>query len=193
MKKLVALILAMMLAIGCISFASAEDEKVLKVGLASMSAQFDPGYSIGIQTIKVFYNIYDTLLTTSPEGEIVGQLAESWNWVDDKTLDVKIRPNVTFHNGEACTSEDVFYTFDRFLQGFGDGTVRVLYETLDKVEIIDELTVRFYLTLPSRTAWVPFGAPTSFPRITWKRSARKPSRRPPSAPAPSRWNMPPKS
>ena len=148
MKKLVALILAMMLAIGCISFASAEDEKVLKVGLASMSFQFDPGYSIGIQTIKVFYNIYDTLLTTSPEGEIVGQLAESWNWIDDKTLDVKIRPNVTFHNGEACTSEDVFFTFDRFLQGFGDGTVRVLYETLDKVEIIDELTVRFYLNRP---------------------------------------------
>ena len=38
MKKLVALILAMMLAIGCISFASAEDEKVLKVGITSMSA-----------------------------------------------------------------------------------------------------------------------------------------------------------
>lgn len=148
MKKLVALVLAMMLAIGCASFASAAEEKVLKVGIASMSAQFDPGYSIGIQTIKVFYNIYDTLLTTSPEGEIVGQLAESWNWIDDKTLDVKIRPNVTFHNGEACTAEDVFFTFDRCLQGFGDGTVRVLYETLDKVEIIDDLTVRFYLNRP---------------------------------------------
>ena len=145
MKKLVALVLAMMLALSCISFAAAEEEKVLKVGITSMSAQFDPGYSIGIQTIKIFYNIYDTLLTTNTEGEIVGQLAESWNWVDDKTLDVKIRPNVTFHNGEACTSEDVFYTFDRLIQGFGDGTVRILYETLDTVEVIDELTVRFHL------------------------------------------------
>lgn len=61
---------------------------------------------------------------------------------------MKIRPNETFHNGEACTAEDVFFTFDRCLQGFGDGTVRVLYETLDKVEIIDDLTVRFYLNRP---------------------------------------------
>lgn len=145
MKKLLSLLLAMVLVLGCVNFAAADEERVLKVGVASIAAQFDPGHSIGIQTIKVFYNIYDTLLTTDKEGQIVGQLAKSWNWIDDKTLDVTIHEGVTFHNGEACTSEDVFFTFDRILSGFGDGTIAVLYETLESVEIIDELTVRFHL------------------------------------------------
>jgi len=145
MKKLLSLVLALIMVIGCFGLATAEGERVLKVGVTSMSAQFDPGYSIGTQTIKIFYNIYDTLLTTDKEGKIAGQLAEKWNWVDDKTLDVTIHEGVTFHNGEPCTSEDVHFTFERILSGFGDGTVAVLLETLESVEIIDELTVRFHL------------------------------------------------
>lgn len=120
----------------------------LKVGLAALSTQLDPDRGIGIASIKVFYNIYDRLLFTDKDGEIVGQLAESWNWVDDKTLEVKIRDGVTFHNGEECTSDDVKFSFDRILSGFGDGTIAVLYETLESVDIVDELTVRFNLNRP---------------------------------------------
>lgn len=148
MKKLVALILtlALVMSLAPMTTVSAGERlDLLKVGIAAMTSQFDPGYSMGIQTIKIFYNIYDTLLTTDKEGNIVGNLAETWNWVDPVTLDVTIRPNVTFHNGEACTSDDVFFTFDRILSGFGDGTIAVLYDTLDSVEIIDDLTVRFHL------------------------------------------------
>lgn len=147
MKKTLALLLALLLMLTALPMmsAGAEQMDVLRVGIASMLSQFDPGYSIGIQSIKIFYNIFDTLLTTDKEGNIAGQLAEKWVWVDDKTLDVTIRDNVTFHNGEPCTSEDVFFTFDRILTGFGDGTIAVLYETLESVEIIDELTVRFHL------------------------------------------------
>ena len=76
MKKLLSLALALIMVIGCFGLATAEGERVLKVGVTSMSAQFDPGYSIGTQTIKIFYNIYDTLLTTDKEGKIAGQLAE---------------------------------------------------------------------------------------------------------------------
>lgn len=115
----------------------------LKVGVAAMSTQFDPGYSIGIQSIKVFYNIFDTLLTTDKDGKIVGQLAESFEWADDKTLNVKLRKGITFHNGETCTAEDVKFTFDRILSGFGDGTIAMLYETLESVQIVDDLTVQF--------------------------------------------------
>ena len=115
----------------------------LKIGLAAFPTTLDPNYGIGIASIKVFYNMFDTLLFTDKEGNITGQLAESWEWLDDTTLNIKIRPNVTFHNGEACTSEDVKFTFDRILNGYGDGTISVLYETLESVGIIDDLTVQF--------------------------------------------------
>lgn len=120
----------------------------LKIGLAAFPTTLDPNYGIGIASIKVFYNMFDTLLFTDKEGNITGQLAESWEWLDDTTLNIKIRPNVTFHNGEACTSEDVKFTFDRILNGYGDGTISVLYETLESVDIIDDLTVQFHLSAP---------------------------------------------
>ena len=129
--------------VGQSSAVATPNNDTLKVALAASSTQFDPGYSIGIASIKVFYNIFDTLLTTNKEGQIVGQLAESYNWVDDKTLEVKIRKGVTFQNGEPCTAEDVKFTFDRFLNGYGDGTVKLLYETLESIEVVDDLTVRF--------------------------------------------------
>ena len=121
---------------------------VLRVGLAALPTQLDPDYSIGIASIKLFYNIFDTLLFTDKEGNICGQLAESWEWVDDVTMNVTLREGVTFQNGEPCTADDVKFTFDRILSGYGDGTIAVLYETLDSVEKIDELTVQFKLKKP---------------------------------------------
>ncbi len=121
---------------------------VLRVGLAALPTDLDPDKSIGIASIKLFYNMFDTLLFTDKEGEICGQLAESWEWQDDTTLNVTLREGVTFQNGEPCTSEDVKFTFDRILSGYGDGTIAVLYETLDSVEIVDDLTVSFKLKEP---------------------------------------------
>ena len=51
---------------------------VLKVGLAALPTSLDPDYGIGIASIKLFYNMFDTLLFTDKEGNIVGRLAESW-------------------------------------------------------------------------------------------------------------------
>ena len=121
---------------------------VLRVGLAALPTDLDPDKSIGIASIKLFYNMFDTLLFTDKEGEICGQLAESWEWKDDTTLNVTLREGVTFQNGEPCTSEDVKFTFDRILSGYGDGTIAVLYETLDSVEIVDDLTITFKLKEP---------------------------------------------
>lgn len=90
---------------------------VLKIGLAALPTQLDPDRSIGIASIKLFYNIFDTLLFTDKEGNITGQLADSWEWQEDTTLNVKIREKVTFQNGEVCDAEDVKFTFDRILSG----------------------------------------------------------------------------
>ena len=43
--------------------------------------------------------------------------AKSYKWVDDKTLDVTIRANVTFHDGSPLTAADVVEREDPGLQG----------------------------------------------------------------------------
>ncbi len=77
-----------------------------------------------------------------------GDLAESWTVSDDgKVYEFKLRKGVTFHNGDAFTADDVVYTFNRS----SDKTISTQTKTIanvEKVEKIDDYTVRFTLKAP---------------------------------------------
>ena len=58
-------------------------------------------------------HVWDTLIYRDPlSGEYKGQLATSWKWVDDKTLEMDLREGVKFHNGAAFNADDVVYTLN---------------------------------------------------------------------------------
>jgi peptide/nickel transport system substrate-binding protein len=82
-----------------------------------------------------------------------GELAESWKYLDPKTLEVKLRPGVKWHNkppanGRDLTSDDVVFTFeDRFKQG-GAGATFLGKTVFDHAEAVDPLTVKLYLKMP---------------------------------------------
>ena len=57
--------------------------------------------------------VWDTLIYRDPRtNEYKGQLATSWKWVDDKTLELELRKGVKFHNGEEFDADDVVYTLN---------------------------------------------------------------------------------
>ena len=54
--------------------------------------------------------------TAIPETfQIKPLLAESFKWVDETTLEFTLRKNVTFHNGDKLTADDVVYTINTIL------------------------------------------------------------------------------
>ena len=56
---------------------------------------------------------WDTLIYRDPDtNEYKGQLAKSWKWVDDKTIDFDLREGIFFHNGEEFDADDVVYTMN---------------------------------------------------------------------------------
>ena len=80
-----------------------------------------PGLMIGLiqngPTQMVAGDIYESLLRYGTDLSPEGQLAESWEISEDgKTYSFKLRDGVTFHDGEAFTSDDVKFSMDVFLR-----------------------------------------------------------------------------
>jgi peptide/nickel transport system substrate-binding protein len=80
----------------------------LRVGMIAMPpAQANP-YFTTATTPNMFYPaLYDTLTMVDESGEVVPQVAQSWERVDDLTWRFRLRDDVVFSTGEPVTAETV--------------------------------------------------------------------------------------
>ncbi len=81
-------------------------------------------------------------------GEFVGAIAESWDVsADGLVWTFYIRPGITFWDGEACDAAAVKYSLDRTIRLDGpEGGVGLIKPYIDRIEVIDPLTLKIYLT-----------------------------------------------
>ncbi len=91
--------------------------------------------------------IYDKLIRLTPEGEPEPWAAESWDIVDDTTIDVTVRDGMNFHDGEPVTVEDVAFSYE-YMIDWEVGYFLAFLNPIDTVEIVDDNTVRFTLNEP---------------------------------------------
>ena len=58
--------------------------------------------------------ICDNIIAMDPEtGEIYGVLADSFEYTDEYTLEIKMKDNIYFSNGVKATSDDILFTLER--------------------------------------------------------------------------------
>lgn len=91
--------------------------------------------------------IYDGLLKFDNDLNVVGDLAESWEQVDDLTWKFNLRKGVKFHNGEELTSKDVLFSFKRVYDRPA-AAVNVAYIDPDGFETPDDYTFILKTTVP---------------------------------------------
>lgn len=98
-------------------------------------------------------SLCDTLMYRNPTtGKQVPLLATSYKWIDDKTLQFKLRQGLKFSNGDTLDAQDVAYTFN-FLSKPDSGMVtRFLVDWIDNVEVVDPQTVVFHAKKPTPMA-----------------------------------------
>ena len=81
--------------------ASAASAQTLRIGLAEDPDILDPSLARSFVGRIVFSSLCDKLVDIDEKLNIVPQLATSWQWSpDNKALTMKLRPGVTFHDGE---------------------------------------------------------------------------------------------
>ncbi|HEX5502299.1 MAG TPA: ABC transporter substrate-binding protein [Thermomicrobiales bacterium] len=95
-----------------------------------------------------FEHSYESLTAYTPDLKIVPALAESWDNPDQTTYVFHLRKNVKWHDGTDFTADDVKYTFDIVLDPKGPAVYRQNFDQVDKVEVVDPLTVKFTTKAP---------------------------------------------
>lgn len=87
--------------------------------------------------------VWDGLIYRDPEtNEYTGNLATSWDWVDEKTLELKLREGVKFHNGDDFTADDVVATVNFVAKEENGVKTQRNVNWMESAEKIDDYTVR---------------------------------------------------
>ena len=120
----------------------------LRIGLADDPDVLDPTLARSYTARIVFASICDKLFDIDEKLNIVPQLALGHETsADGKTVTIKLRPGVKFHDGEAFDSAAAKYSIDRHL------TMKASYRraeigVIDSVEAADPLTIKLHLKAP---------------------------------------------
>ncbi len=120
----------------------------LRIGLAEDPDNLDPTTAGSYVGRIVLAAMCDKLFDIDAQLNIVPQLALSHETSEDgKTVTIKLRPNVKFHDGEPFNAEAVKFTLDRGLT-LDTSKRKAELSQIDKVEVVDPLTVRMLLKAP---------------------------------------------
>jgi peptide/nickel transport system substrate-binding protein len=86
--------------------------------------------------------VYETLfMSNMRSGGLDPLVGDSYRWVDDLTLEVKIHPAVTFSDGRKCTTEDVVYSY-MLGQKYNDIFWSTFARNFESITAVDATTIR---------------------------------------------------
>jgi len=153
----------------------------IAVQLLATSTTLEPVAEQSNVQHRICNSYLETLVGLNLQGQLEAKpmLATSWRRIDDKVLEVSLRPGVKFHNGDEMTAEDVAFTFGpehmfgatapagmgptltstnnrpldsgKALPPQVPPVARRIWPSLVKVEVVDRLTVRFINATPDVT------------------------------------------
>src|SRR3954469_18794940 len=143
-----ALRLAAAAALIALSCGAAAAQSHLRIGLAEDPDVLDPSLARTYVGRIVFASICDKLFDIDQKLNVIPQLALSNETSDNgKTVTIKLRPNVKFHDGEKFDAEAAKFSLERHLTMQGSSRKPEL-AAVDTIEVADPLTIKLHLKTP---------------------------------------------
>lgn len=171
MKKLLALVLALMVALSAVA-AVAEDKDTLIVTALTSSESFDPHTANEFDRMVV-NSVMDTLFMYDENGDAAPCLAERWE-EDGMNITVHLRQDVTFHDGTPFNADAVMKNYEYELAGEYGAIMPTYVASIEKVDdytvtlvkattfasVIDYFCSYFYMASPTAYDADPAGFAT---------------------------------
>ncbi len=116
---------------------------------AADATTLDPHNTTDTESDQATMMVYEPLIAFDDAMKIVPRLAERWNVEPDGvTWTFHLRKGVTFHDGAPLDAEAVRLNFARVLDPVANHKRISLFSMIDRVEVVDPLTVRIVTKYP---------------------------------------------
>lgn len=122
------------------------DDGIIKIGVKADITSFDPQKHNDTISAYATRHIYSNLIDITSDNEFVGDLAESWEYLDDTNVKFKLKEGVKFQNGTPLTAEDVKFSLERQKDS---PRVGHLVSMIDNVEVVDDTNFIIHMNAPS--------------------------------------------
>ncbi|MBB3810279.1 peptide ABC transporter substrate-binding protein [Pseudochelatococcus contaminans] len=132
-----------------------EPEGQVVIGVAQEPTRFHPLQRRTEVDDAVHLNVFSTLWSLSPEGNLVPDLAVEVPSVENGGISadglewrIKLRPDVTWHDGAPFTAEDVKFTIETLANPSYPSPSRHGHELVRDIEVVSPTEVRWRLERP---------------------------------------------
>ncbi len=122
--------------------------QTLRIGLQEDPDTLDAAKNWSFVGRQIFASMCDKLVDIAPDQSFVPMIATEWSTAaDGRSMIFKLRPGMTFHDGEPVDAAAVKYSLDRALT-LPDSRRKSEISAIARVEVIDPGTVRIELSAP---------------------------------------------
>lgn len=117
-------------------------KETLTIDLPNDAATLDPHLQWNTDSYTIYRNIFDNLLTRDPKGKIVPQIAKSWKYDGDTTINFEIRDDVKFQDGSKLTADDVAFSINRIIDPKLKSPQLSQFDQIKKAEVVSPTEVK---------------------------------------------------
>lgn len=121
----------------------------LRVAYGNKISHHDYHTAPGYEMMWVAMNVGCGLINVTPDGQFVGDAAESWNMSGDGlTYTFKMKNGVMFHDGSKVDAAAVKFSIDRLIDPKTKSGMRRFYASVKSTEVVDPLTLKVHMKEP---------------------------------------------
>lgn len=111
-----------------------EKNNEIKIVQAVKVTNIDPIFMKDQYSIRVVNYLYETLFNYNETGEVTPNLVQSWNWKDESVLELKLKKDIYFQNGDKMLASDVKKSLDRMLE---NSVFKDMFSDIQNIKVIN--------------------------------------------------------
>ena len=134
------------------------DKNSLTIAFPADVPSWDPIAHTFPTAMSIYKAVFDSPMTQKANLEIVPNVVTKTNFKDPLTLEVELRNDVTFHNGDKLTADDFKFTFDTRLKADNKLAIAGVWGRINEIEVQGptKAVVHFKEPMPTAVAWWAF-------------------------------------